>query len=72
MIAMVKASGVEVLFDAQKKSWVVRIQAGEEVIRRTCKNSKGNLTDEELRSLALQTARDDGYELQPGAVVVKR
>lgn len=69
---MVKATGAEVLFDAQKKAWVVRIQVGEEVVRRTCKNTKGDLPDSELVTLAVQTAHDDGYELSADQVKVKR
>ena len=69
---MVRASGGEVFWEAQKKAWVVRIQVGEEVVRRTSKNTRRELGEEELRSLAVETAKDDGYELAPDRVVVKR
>ena len=70
-IRMVRANDAEVVWDAQKKDWIVRIRAGEEVVRRPCKGSR-DLPDEELRSLAVQTAHDDGYELVPDSVRVKR
>ena len=69
---MVQASGGEVFWEAQKKAWVVRIQVGEEVVRRTCKNRKQDIGEDELRSLAVETAKDDGYELPAEKVVVKR
>ncbi len=69
---MVQASGAEVLWDGQKKAWVVRIQVGGEVVRRTCKDSNTEMTDEQLRSLALQTATDDGYELAADRVTITR
>ena len=67
-----KADGAEVFWDVQKKAWVIRIKVGEEAVRRTCKNSKNDLGDKELRDLAVQTATDEGYELPPDHVVVKR
>lgn len=69
---MVKASGGEVFWEAQKKAWVVRIQIGEEVVRRTCKNRKREIGEEELRSLAVETAKEDGYELPVDKIVVKK
>ena len=68
---MVRANDAEVVWDAQKKDWIVRIRSGEEVVRRPCKGAR-DLPDEELRSLAVQTALDDGYELVPDSVRVKR
>lgn len=69
---MIQANGAEVLWDEQKKAWVVRIQVGEEVIRRPCKNSKRDVSDEDLVSIAVQTAHDDGYELSTNAIAIKR
>ncbi len=70
-IGVVRANDAEVFWDAQKKDWIVRIRAGEEVVRRPCKGAH-DLPDEQLRSLAVQTANDDGYELGPDTVRVKR
>ncbi len=69
---MVRADKAEVLWDASKKNWVVRIQSGEEVIRRPCKDGKRDMADEALRSLAVRTANDDGYELAAGSVTITR
>jgi len=69
---MLKADKAEVLWDEGKKSWVVRIQIGEEVVRRTCKKSQRDLAESVLRDLALQTVADDGYQIAPEAVVVTR
>ena len=68
---MVRANGAEVFWEAQKKSWVVRIRVGEEVLRRTCKNTKRDSNDDELRTLAVETAMADGYELAAEQVAVK-
>jgi hypothetical protein len=69
---MIRANGAEVLWDEQKKAWVVRIQVGEEFIRRPCKNSKRDVPDADLVSMAVQTAHDDGYELGADAVAIRR
>lgn len=69
---MIKADKAEVSWDEQKKSWLVRIQVGEEVLRRTCKDGKHDLADDALRSLAVSTAADDGYELASDTVTIQR
>jgi hypothetical protein len=69
---MVRATAAEVFWETTKKAWIVRIQTGEEVVRRTCKDAKHDADDNALRSLAVQTAHDDGYDLAPAAVTVKR
>jgi hypothetical protein len=69
---MVRADGAEILWDSQKKNWIVRIKSGEEVLRRQCKKSAQEMADDALRNLAVQTAHDDGYELTADAVTIKR
>ena len=70
---MLRADKAEVVWDAQKKNWVVRIQVGAEVIRRGCKESKRESEDDAaLRTLAVATARDEGYDVPVEAVEVKR
>ena len=55
------ADRVEISWDTTKSNWLVRIIAGEEVIRRHCKIPKD--TDEQtLRSVANKTVQDEGYE----------
>jgi hypothetical protein len=56
-----QADSVEVSWDNSKSSWLVRIQTGEEVIRRHCKLPK-NADESALRSAADDTLKDEGYE----------
>jgi hypothetical protein len=53
---------VEVSWDAAKSKWLIRIETGEEVIRRHCDAPK-NADDKTLRSAAQKTVEDEGYEL---------
>lgn len=69
---MVKADKAEVLWDDKKGQWLVRIQTGEEVIRRHFKDAKQDATDDALRALAVSTATDEGYELSSETVTVTR
>jgi hypothetical protein len=68
---VMRADRVEVSWDGGKKSWLVRIESGEEVIRRYCKEAQ-NVDEAKLRSAALQTAKDEGYEVDAGAVTIKK
>lgn len=56
-----RADSVDVSWDSAKSSWVVRIQAGEEVVRRHCKLPQ-NADEAALRSAAAKTLEDEGYE----------
>ena len=64
-----RADSVEVSWDAAKSSWLVRIQTGEEVIRRHCKLPQ-SADEAALRAAADETLKDEGYE--GGAVNIKR
>ena len=66
-----QADRVEVSWDTNKSKWVVRIQAGEEVIRRHCDLAK-NADEQSLRAAAQQTLRDEGYEVDSTAISVAR
>ncbi len=66
-----RADRVEVTWDEGKASWLVRIASGEEVIRRHCKISKGS-DEQTLRSAALATVRDEGYDLDPASLSIHR
>jgi hypothetical protein len=66
-----RADRVEVSWDAEKSQWLIRIQNGEEVIRRHCKTPK-DADDSTLRSAAGKTVQDEGYELDPGSVTIRR
>ena len=52
---------VEVSWDTDKSKWFIRIQNGEEVIRRHCDEPK-NADEQTLRSAVQKTVEDDGYE----------
>jgi len=65
------ADRVEVSWDPGKSKWLVRIQSGEEVIRRHCGAPK-NSDDQALRAAAEKTVRDEGYELAEAGVTIRR
>ena len=68
---MIKAGSAKVGWDPAKKAWLVRIQVGEEVIKRPLK--KPIDADESLlRSMALEAAKEEGYEVDPASVSVVR
>jgi hypothetical protein len=56
-----RADRVELSWDPGKSNWLVRIVSGEEVIRRHCSLPK-DADQQALRSAAIQTLRDEGYE----------
>jgi hypothetical protein len=66
-----RADRVEVSWDREKNKWLVRIQAGEEVIRRYCDVPK-DADDQKIRLAAQKTLVDEGYESDSAQVVVKR
>ncbi len=66
---MLKADEAKVEWDAAKKQWHVVIQVGAEVIKRWAGKARQD-GDEALKSLAVQTAKDEGYELDPAKVSV--
>jgi hypothetical protein len=66
-----RADNVEVSWDNAKSKWLVRIQAGEEVIRRHCDLAK-NADEKALLAAAQQTLKDEGYEPDSTAINVRR
>ena len=62
---------VEVSWDEPKSKWLIRIETGEEVIRRHCEVPK-NADDQALRSAVQKTVADEGYELDPTSVGIRR
>jgi hypothetical protein len=65
------ADSVEVSWDSDKSDWVIRIQSGDEVIRRHYKASK-DADEKTLRAKASETVRDEGYEANDAVVSVRR
>ncbi len=62
---------VEVLWDAAKSKWLIRIATGEEVIRRHCDVPK-NVDDQTLRLAVQNAVEDEGYEPDPTSVSIRR
>ena len=68
---MTKAAQAQVSWDSQKKSWQVRIQIGEEVIKRPAKVA-ASASDETLRALASTLVQDEGYQIEASQVTIVR
>jgi hypothetical protein len=66
-----RAELVQVSWDSNKSKWVVRIEAGAEVIRRHMDVPKG-ADDQTLRSAAQKTVQDEGYAVDFTEIVVHR
>jgi len=69
---MLKAEKTSVTWDATKKSWHVRLQIGEEVIKRPLAKTPQDATEEILRSMAVAAAGDEGYHVEPAQVDIQR
>jgi hypothetical protein len=67
-----RASEAKVEWNAAKKQWQVVIQVGAEVIRRPCRDNSPDAADADLRSAAVETAKDEGYDVEPEAVAIVR
>lgn len=65
---MLSADSANVNWDTQKKRWSVRVKIGEEVIRRAIPAIPKGAGDEVLRSAAVETAKADGYQVDPAKV----
>jgi hypothetical protein len=69
---MRNADKAEVAWDSDKKLWRVRIQIGEEVIKRPAGKTPADAPDDALRSLAVEIAADEGYGLDRAQVTITR
>jgi len=69
---MIRATKATVDWDPQKKQWLVRVQIGEEVIRRPLQKTARDANEDALRSQAVATAKDEGYEVDPSTVAIVR
>lgn len=66
-----RADEVEASWDAAKKSWLLRIRIGQEVIRRHCDAAR-NADDGVLKSLAQKTLQDEGFDFEPAELTIRR
>jgi hypothetical protein len=62
------ADHVEFSWDASKSNWLLRIEAGEEVIRRHCTLPK-SADEQTLRTAIEKAVAEEGYELDPASLV---
>jgi hypothetical protein len=67
---MIKANDAKVEWNTDKKHWQVVIHMGAEVIRRQCDKTPRDAAESDLRDLAIRTARDEGYDLDPARVSI--
>jgi len=66
-----RADRVELSWNAAKSNWLLRIESGEEVIRRHCTVPK-DADDQTLRSAVRKTVEDEGYEADVSQLVIRR
>jgi hypothetical protein len=69
---MIQATKATVDWDPHKKLWHVRVQIGEEVIKRPLPKTAQDANEDSLRSQAVATALDEGYTVDPSTVAIVR
>ena len=67
---LLKANSARVEWDSAKKRWEVHIQVGAEVIKRPLASETMDSSADNVRRKAVETARDEGYELDPENVQI--
>ncbi|MGH9730149.1 MAG: hypothetical protein ACRD4A_00510 [Candidatus Acidiferrales bacterium] len=65
------ADRVEMSWDEEKSKWLVRIEVGEEVVRRHC-DLPQNADEQSLRAAAQKTVADEGYEASAADIAILR
>jgi len=63
-----RADRVEFSWDESKSKWLVRIEAGEEVIQRHCALPR-SADEQTVRKAIEKTVAEEGYELDQASVV---
>jgi len=66
-----RADRVEVSWDAVNSNWLVRVEAGEEAIRRHCKMPK-DADEQTLHSVAKKTLQEEGYDPDVAEIYIHR
>jgi len=69
---MTRANEAKVEWSTEKKQWHVVITVGAEVIKRWIGEQPHEAADDSLRSLAISTAKDEGYDLDASRVSIAR
>jgi hypothetical protein len=65
------ADRVEASWDKEKKSWLIRIEVGAEVIRRHYAAPQ-TAEDQALRAAVEKTTADEGYEVAAANIALRR
>jgi len=65
-----RADRVEVSWDAAKAKWLLRIQSGEEVIRRHCP-IRNDADEQTLRAAALKAIREEGFDPEAAEMMIR-
>jgi hypothetical protein len=65
------ADRVEASWDKEKKSWLIRIEVGSEVIRRHYEAPQ-TADDQALRTAVEKTAADEGYDVAAANITLRR
>jgi hypothetical protein len=68
---MLRADTAKIEWSSEKKRWHVIIQVGAEVIKRWVETAK-DTEEQALKTLAVETAKDEGYEVDGAHVSVVR
>ena len=72
-MSLMPAQAASIAWDGHKKRWTVVITAGAEVIRRAPEPAlPADAAEDSLRNLAVNTAKDEGYDLPADRVSVSR
>ena len=71
-MTLLKADQAKVEWNSEKKQWHVVISVGAEAIKRWIPKQPREADDAALKPLAVETAKDEGYELDPAKVSVSR
>ena len=62
---MQHADGAKIEWNSSKKQWEVRVLVGAETIKRPIPKKVAEGGEAALKQQALDTAREEGYELEP-------
>lgn len=69
---LVRANSAKIDCDPKDKRWHVHIQVGAEVIKRPLEKCTGETAEDALRAEAVETAKAEGYDLEPAKVTIQR
>lgn len=64
-----RADRVEISWDNDKSNWLIRIETGEEVVRRHCDLPR-NADESALRAAAQKTITDEGYDAPASSMIL--